>query len=326
MSSVYITDYIDHPDIEKKVLGDLLSDTLHSDIKVLLVWHEKIDDAFMDHLPLLQGIVRYGVGHDNLDLTAASERGIYACNTPDYGTEEVADTATAMILNIARGVTCYDFLCRNYTDGSWQENTLSHIKRNSDIKIGIIGCGRIGGSVAMRAKALNFQVAMYDPYQPRGYEKMVGIERIDCLEELLGQSDIVSVHTPLTQETRGMIDQRFITAMKPGASLVNTARGCILNNLNDLYHALRSSQLSSCAFDVFPDEPPPHNHPLITAWRNREPWLNGRLIINPHSAYFSSQAYYEMRHKASHNALRILQNEKPYNWLNKGTMQTLAKV
>jgi C-terminal binding protein len=304
MSRVFITDYVTDPSIERDVLGDALTATPSDDVEVLLVWHERIDDAYVDRFPRLRGVVRYGVGYDSLDLECLSRRGIVACNTPDYGTEEVADTAIAMIMDIARGITRYDVACRSYTDGTWQENTIPEIRRTSELTLGVIGAGRIGGSVLLRAAALRFDTVFFDPYKPRGHEKMLGARRVDSLDEVLSESDIVSIHVPLADETRGMVDGRFIEAMKPGASLVNTARGAIVSDLEAFYEPLRSGDLSSVALDVLPEEPP-GDSPLIRAWRDREPWLDGRLIINPHSAFYSQQAYVEMRRKAAENAAMV---------------------
>jgi D-3-phosphoglycerate dehydrogenase len=315
MGKVFITDYISNPDIEKSILGEHLTDKLSSDVAVLLVWHEQINQHYCKQLPNLKGVVRYGVGYDSLDLTFLKSRNIVACNTPDYGTEEVADTALAMILNVARGITRYDFLCRDYENGSWQENTIKSLKRNSDITLGIIGAGRIGGSVILKAGALRFKTIFYDKYKERGYEKLLGAQRVETLEELLALSDIVSIHVPLTSETEGIIDERFISKMRNGASLINTARGKIVKNLDVFYEPLQIGNLASVALDVLPDEPPIDCR-LIRAWKFRERWLEGRLIINPHTAYYSKRAFIEMREKAAQNALRILRDETPFNSLN----------
>ena len=128
MSKVYITDYIEKPDIEKSILGNDLSSQIHKNIEVLIVWHERIGKEYIDKLPNLKGIVRYGVGFDAVDLEHAKNKNIYVCNTPDYGTEEVSDTAIAMIMNIARGISRYDYKCRFYRD-SWQENTENPLKK-----------------------------------------------------------------------------------------------------------------------------------------------------------------------------------------------------
>jgi lactate dehydrogenase-like 2-hydroxyacid dehydrogenase len=314
MSRVLITDYVTDPDIERRVLGSDLTAVASDDVRVLLVWHQRIDDAYVERFPRLRGVVRYGVGYDCLDLECLHRRGIVACNTPDYGTEEVADTAFAMILNIVRGVSRYDTLCRGYEDGSWQTNILPALRRTSEVTLGVIGAGRIGGSVILRAHAMRMKTIFHDPYKDRGYEKMLGSERVDRLEELLARSDIVSVHAPLTAETAGMVDARFIAAMKPGASFVNTARGAIVEDLEIFHEPLRAGALDCIALDVLPEEPPPET-PLLSAWRRREPWLDGRMTVNPHTAFYSDTAFREMREKAALNALRILSGETPYNIL-----------
>ncbi|MCK9162303.1 MAG: hypothetical protein M0O97_06000 [Arcobacteraceae bacterium] len=311
MSKVYITDYIDDPYIEKDVLGSNLSNDLHKDIEVLLVWHEQITKEYIDKLPNLKGIVRYGVGYDTIDLKYTKSKNIYVCNTPDYGTEEVSDTAIAMIMNIARGISRYDYQCRAYRD-NWQENTIKTIKRNSDYKLGIIGAGRIGGSIIQRANALRFQTYFFDPYMVRGHEKMLGAKRFETLEKLLNECDIISINCPLSKETFGMINEDFISNMKNGASLVNTARGRIIKDIDLFYEPLKTGKLSNVALDVIPNEPPKDSM-LINAWRNKEEWLDGRFILNPHTAYYSDKAYFEMRQKAALNAKRILDGLQPFN-------------
>lgn len=314
MSKIYITDYIDNPYIEKDVLKNELSDTLNSDIEVLLVWHAHITKEYIDNLPNLKGVVRYGVGYDAIDLEYAKSKNIYVCNTPDYGTEEVSDTAIAMIMNIARGISRYDYQCRDYRD-NWQENTISTIKRNSDYKLGVIGAGRIGGSVILKANALSFDTCFYDPYVSRGHEKMLNAKRVESLEELLKESDIVSINCPLSKETFGMIDEEFVSKMKDGSSLVNTARGGIIKDIDVFYEPLKSGKLSNVALDVIPHEPPKDSL-LINTWRDREEWLDGRFTLNPHTAYYSDKAYFEMRQKAALNAKRILNGEIPFNIVN----------
>ncbi len=269
-------------------------------VDAILVWHWRVDRATLDVLDRCRIIVRYGVGYDLVDVEAVAERGIPLCNTPDYGTEEVADTACAMILSLQRKVVAYDRACRHYGQG-WQEHLLHPTQRTSEQTVGLIGVGRIGTATVNRLKPFGFRIVGYDPYQPSGHEKAVGYQRVDSLAELLSESDIVSVHCPLTAETRGMIDAEFLQRMKPGASLVNTARGGILASLDCLEEALHSGHLASAALDVLPDEPP-KDHPLIQAWREDQPWIRGRLVITPHSAYYSERGWYEMRYKAAETA------------------------
>jgi len=311
MSKIFITDYIKDPYIEKQILKKALSKTPHKDIEALLVWHEHINAEYMDQFPKLKGIVRYGVGYDSVDIKYANSRGIYVCNTPDYGIEEVRDATIAMIMNIIRGMTRYDFLCRGYKR-TWQENTIKSIKRISDYTLGVIGAGRIGGSVILKANVLGFKTLFYDPYKERGWEKVLKAERVNSNEKLLKLADIVSIHTPLTSETRDMVDKDFVAKMKKGSSLINTARGKIVKDIDIFYKPLKSNRLSNVALDVLPNEPPKPSK-LINAWRKRVEWLDGRLIINPHAAYYSGRAYIEMRQKAAINVLRIIKGLEPYN-------------
>ena len=234
----YITDYIENPTIEHEILGDKLSDTQNDNIEVLLVWHKEIDSKYLSSFPNLKGVVRYGVGYDNVDLDAIKSRGLIFCNTPDYGTDEVSDTAIAFILNIARGISRYDFQCRYYDDGSWQENTIPTIRRTSELNLGIIGAGRIGGSVCLKAKAIGFNVSFYDPYLDSGYEKMIGVHRNESMKNLLMSSDIVSLHVPLSKRTKSMVNSQFIKTMKSGSSLVNTARGELIESFDIIYDSL----------------------------------------------------------------------------------------
>lgn len=316
MKRVYITDKITNPDIEKEVLGDEISSELHENIEVLLVWHKKISNEFINKLPNLKAMVRYGVGYDVFqDLEYIKEKGIYASNTPDYGTEEVSDTALAMIMNIARGISRYDYQSREYEDGSWQTNTLKNIKRTSDYKLGIIGAGRIGGSVILKANALRFQTSFYDPYLSSGTEKMLGAKRFDNLDELLKSCDIISINCPLNKETNAMINEEFISKMKPGSSIINTARGGIVKDLDVFYEPLKSGHLNCVNLDVLPSEPP-ESGKMIDAWKAKEKWLDGRFIINPHSAFYSDKSYFEMRQKAALNVKRVLDGKKPINIVN----------
>ncbi|MFN2153653.1 MAG: C-terminal binding protein [Anaerolineae bacterium] len=309
---VGITDHITPPaDIERSAFPEaefrFLSDWREEEnrkewqqVDAVLVWHWRVDRATLDVLERCKIIVRYGVGFDLVDVKAVAERGIPFSNTPDYGTEEVADTACGMILALQRKIVAYDRDCRRYTE-DWQKHLLHPTWRTSDRTLGLIGVGRIGTAVVNRMKPFGYRIVGYDPYQPSGHEKAVGYHRVDSLADLLSEADIISVHCPLTEETRGMIDAEFFRRMKPGSAFVNTARGGILAGLDCLEEALRSGHLESAAMDVLPDEPP-KDHPLIQAWREDAPWIRGRLIITPHSAYYSERGSYEMRYKAAETA------------------------
>jgi len=299
------------PEAELRFLPDWRKDPAGRDawreVDGLLVWHWVVDAETVALLDRCRIAVRYGVGYDLIDLAALASRGIRLCNTPDYGTEEVADTACGMILAIQRQLVAYDRACRGYARG-WQEHILHPQQRTRGQVLGVVGVGRIGTAVVLRMKPFGWRILGHDPYKPSGHEKAVGYERTETLEELLDEADVVTIHCPLTDETRGMIDAAFLRRMKPGSALVNTARGGILASLDCLREALRSGHLAYAAMDVLPDEPP-KDHPLFDAWRADEEWLGGRLLINPHMAYYSRQGWHEMRYKAARTArMYLLEN------------------
>ncbi len=310
-----ITDFIEPPaDIEQQAFPDaeyIFLPDWHknkepwSRVDALLVWHWPIDTETIQLLKQCRIVIRYGVGYDLVDVRALENADILFCNTPDYGTEEVADTASSMILALTRKLFQYDRLCRNFKT-SWQENRITPHQRTNKLTLGLVGVGRIGTAVVNRMKPFGYRIVGYDPYKPSGHEKAVGYDRVHSLKELLQQADIVSLHCPLTSETRGLVNQDFISSVKPGAVLVNTARGKILANLNVIENALSAGHLSGAAFDCLPSEPP-QPHPLLQAWRDDAEWLQGRLIITPHTAWHSDQAWYEMRYKAAETAKLYLE-------------------
>jgi len=308
--TIYITDRIINPTIELEELGDYLTDDPTNDVAVLLVWHQEITDAYLADFPNVHTIIRYGVGYDKIDLEACEKRGITVCNNPDYCTEEVSDTALAFILNCSREISRYNFKSKSY-DLGWQENVKKQIKRNKDTTIGFIGLGRIGSLALKKTSYLGYDTCFYDPFVAPGYAKIFDTTRYDTLDELLSKSDIVSLHCPSNIDTIGMIDDSFINKMKKGSSLVNTARGNLIKNLDVILKGLKSEKLNMVCLDVLPQEPPLKNDPLIEAWKNNEEFVSGRLIINPHVSYHSLQSESEQRHKAAENALFALLDKKP---------------
>ncbi len=317
MNKVYITDYINDPHIEKEFLKENLSEEPNKDVEVLIVWHQRIDGRYLDKFPNLKGVIRYGVGFDSIDLEEIKKRGLVFCNTPDYGTDEVSDTALAMILSLVRGVFAYDFFSRRYSDESWQENIIVGLRRVSELTLGIIGAGRIGTALMRKAGNLGMNIVFYDPYKDSGYEKAIGVNRCYDLSDFLMQCDIVSLHTPLTPKTRAMVNESFINSMKQGSILINTSRGEVVKDLDIIYEALKSEKLYSVALDVLPDEPP-GDCKLINAWKNYDKSLAHKIIINPHTSYYSEESYFEMRIKAAENAKRIIDGVNPINIIADG--------
>lgn len=280
----------------------------------ILAWHElQFTADVVRKLKKCKVIVRVGVGFDNIDLEIAGEMGIPVCNVPDYGTNDVADHALGLMLTLARGIIAFNNSIRESNDWDWE--AAGKLRRLSGSNLGIIGLGRIGTAFAIRAQALGMNVLFYDPYIPDGQDKALKVTRCIELHQLLEKSDIISIHTPLTQETREMVNRNFLAAMKKDSILVNTARGGIVV-LDDLDEALRLNHLQAAGFDVLPIEPPDFTHPLLKAWKAHEPWIANRLVLTPHSAFYNIEAYTEMREKAAKEAKRVLDGRKALNQVN----------
>ena len=274
-----------------------------------------IGDAVFDRAPKLRIVCRLGVGYDTVDTAAAARRGIPVCNVPDYGTTEVADHAIALALALVRGIVPYNEAFRGDPEKGWSVRRAPHVARLGELTFGVIGLGRIGGAAALRARAFGMSVVGYDPHVPSGHELTLGIGRAATLAELLAAADVVSVHCLLNDETRHMIDAEAVAAMKPGAVVVNTARGGVVD-LDALYDGLKSGRVGAAGLDVFETEPPPADHPLIAAWRTREAWLEGRCVVTPHAAFYSPTAIRTMRESAARTCCDYLEGGALRNCVN----------
>jgi len=279
-------------------------DGLLAEVEGLFVFRHWLGAADIARLPRLRCVVRMGVGYDRLDRAALAARGVTVCNLPDYGTTEVADHAVALALALRRGVLLHHDAQRD--GATWDPIESPLIQRPSTRTFGVLGLGRIGTAVALRARAFGWRVVFHDPHLPNGVELALGIGRARRIEDLFAAADTLSIHTPLTPATRGLVGDRLLGLMPPGAVLVNTARGPILD-LDALERALRAGTLAGAGLDVLPEEPPgPDVHPLIAAWRARAPWLAGRLTVTPHSAYHSPEAVQDIRRKAAETMRDVL--------------------
>ncbi len=199
--------------------------------------------------------------------------------------------------------------------GPWYYTEVAPLHRLRGRVFAIVGLGRIGTAIALRAKAFGLDVVFYDPYLPDGRDKSLGIRRAESLAELLRQANLVSLHCPLTEETRHLINAQTLALLPKGAYLVNTARGAIVDTAA-IPDVLASGQLAGAAIDVLPNEPPNDNDPLIRAWRDPEHPAHHRLIINPHSAFYTEQGFCEMRTKGAEAVHRVLLGQPLRNVVN----------
>ena len=280
--------------------------------QVLINQYAPITAEVLDALPEVRLVVRYGVGVDTIDVDAATRRGVWVANVPDYGTGEVADHALAMALALLRGVTVYD---RSVRAGEWEYQVARPLHRLSGLTFGVIGCGAIGQSVAARAAALGMRVlgAEIVEGRPAGPGPIV---RVD-LDHLLVHSDVVSLHATLDDRSRGLIDASALAAMKPSAFVVNTARGGLVDT-SALLAALDAGRIAGAALDVLDVEPP---DPAVRDALARHP----RVILSPHAAWYSEESFVQLKTEVAREALRAVTGERPRSPVNDVTAMEVSR-
>ena len=314
--TVLIADFLDETSIESAILDDIariimarakdeteLAEYLPQ-ADAILLFHDIsiVGEPSFSLAPRCRCVVRAGVGYNNVDVEAATRHGVIVCNVPDYGTEEVADHAIMFLLAIVRRLVSSHEAIRA---GTWDYRTVLGAPRLRGKTFGLVGCGRIGTATALRAKALGLDVVFYDPYLRQGMDKALGIRRVYQLEDLLEQSDFVSLHCFLDATNRHMINARTIARMRPGAVLINTARGPLVDE-RALFQGLDSGQIAAAGLDVVETEP----------LENERLRLHPNILLTPHTAFYSVEGYHELRTKTAEEVRRILLGEPPRNPVN----------
>ena len=259
----------------------------------LLAQYAPITEAVMTALPSFRVVGRYGVSLDNIELPAAARHGIAVVNVPDYCIDEVADHAIGLLLSLSRGIT---FLDRAIHAGTWDFRRGGQLRRASEMRLGIIGLGRIGAATARRALALRFEVVATDPRSPElEGVRLVGLNELLYALGYLGTGACIAVAI-LTAETRHLIDRRALTRMKRSAFLVNTSRGGLIDQAA-LVEALRSGHLGGAALDVLEREPIAPDDPLLAL---------SNVILTPHAAFYSPQSMVEMKTRVAEGIVAAL--------------------
>jgi len=261
-----------------------------------------ITSAAMARMPRCRIIARYGIGVDTIDLEAATAAGIIVTNNPTYCIEEVAEHTMALLLACARKIALYDRLVRA---GRWELSPGKPIYRMVGRTLGLVGFGNIARQVAVRAAAFGMNVLYADPFVKDGQFKEPG-EKV-ALDALLAESDFVSLHPPLTPETRKLMNDAAFSKMKPSAFLINCARGPVIDT-DALVRALDAKKIAGCALDTTDPEPLPDPHPL----RGRD-----NVIVAPHAAWYSEQAMAGLQAGAPGEVRRVLSGEWPVNVVNR---------
>ncbi len=313
--SVVVAD-CDHAsiDIEKAVLAGVVDELPWGKCKTeeelietcraadaILMMYAPMTRRVLEKLERCKIIVRYGVGVDTIDLKAAAERGIIVSNVPDYGTQEVSDHALAMMLCLTRKVASANAFVKR---GEWDFNLIKPVRRHQEQTIGIVGIGRIGGAMAHKTHALGMKVIAHDPNVRA--DQLPDYVSLVSLEEVMARADVVSVHCPLQDSTRNLINEKMLRLMKPSAYLVNTARGSIVDEAA-LEKLLEENAIAGAAMDVLAREPGSMNHPLFK---------HENFLCTPHMAWYSEESAKELKRKAAEEIRRGLLGEAPNYQVN----------
>ena len=262
---------------------------------------EPVTKRVIDNMPNLKVLARYGIGLDNVDIAAATQRGVVVTNDPDYALEEVADHAFTLSLSLTRRIVKIDRMMRQGKSGQEIKKAVEPIHANSSLTFGLLGLGNIARRVATRATALGFRVVSFDPWVPRAEFGLIGVERMGTVEDLLKESDVISVHVPLGPKTRHMLSVREFGLMKKTAFIVNTSRGPVIDQAA-LYDALKAGTIAGAGLDVFEIEPLPADDPIREL---------DNVVITPHLAWYSEESHKRVRLDISHAVHDVLLGKRP---------------
>lgn len=262
----------------------------------LLTQYAPVNERVFTARPEVRIVSRMGAGFDTVDVAAARKHGVWVANSPDYGIGEVATHALGLSLALVRHIPRLD---REVHAGQWHYASTGGLVRATELTLGILGLGRIGKRMSYISRNVFGAVIACDPYIIDGdYPAYVGRVSKD---ELFRKADIVSLHVPLTDETRGLVDERLLGLMKPGSFLVNTSRGAVVN-VQDVLAALDSGRLEGAALDVLPYEPPAANDPVLS---------HPKMLLTPHAAFYSIEGERELRTKAAQNLIEWAKTGRP---------------
>jgi D-3-phosphoglycerate dehydrogenase len=268
-----------------------------TDAEGLLVCYAPVTGRVIDRLSRCRIIARYGIGVDNVDLEAASAKGIVVTNVPDYCVDEVSDHALALLLACARRIVALAGCVRA---GRWEARDAAPVHRLRGRVLGLIGFGKIPRRLTEKARALGLDVIAADPYVDGTDMEASGARKVS-LQALLAEADFVSIHAPLVLETRHLVGEAQLRAMKRTAYLINTARGPLVEEAA-LLRALQEGWIAGAALDVLPHEPPAPDHPL----RHLE-----NVVLTPHVAFYSVESVEELQRKATEEVVRALRGQPP---------------
>lgn len=312
---------VENPVVEGNVLSDIDAnlvfvpndnvDLFFEEIKDadgIIIADRKIKPEHVQTLTKCKIIARQGIGFDNIDLINTRAKGIVVTNVPDYCVDEVSDFAMSLMLTMLRHINIYE---KDVKEDIWDINSITTkhnfppMRRLNTQTLGILGFGKIAREVARKSKAFGFRIITFDPYVDKSIVEECGVELVD-LDKLIKDSDVISIHSPLTEETEHMFNKETFSKMKKNAVLINTSRGPLVNE-KDLYEALSNRIIAGAAIDVTENEPIEKENPLLTL---------DNCIVTPHAAFFTEDSYMELRNRAAKEIVRVLSGKEAENRVN----------
>ena len=273
--------------------------SLIGDVDAALVGNDAVTERVIAAAPRLKVVSKHGVGVDNVDVSAATRAGVIVTNTPGANQVAVAEMAVALIMALTRKLAYHDSVVKS---GGWSRIIGTELEGKT---VGLVGLGRIGKEVVLRLKGFQVKFLAYDVYQDNAFAAEHGVRFVE-LDELLSESDIVTLHAVLTADTQCFINEKELALMKPGAYLVNTARGGLIDE-QALYRALSENRLAGAGLDVFADEPPT-NSPLLQ--------LGDKVLLAPHLGAQTTETVLRMGRMAAENIVQVLKDERPVGLVN----------
>lgn len=276
---------------------------LVKDANAIITQYSDINKVVIDSLTDCKMIIKYGIGVNNIDCEAAGKKGIYVCNVPDYGVDEVSDHAVTMLLSLGKKLP---LLQKSLRGGVWGYEEIIPIKRFTECTAGLIGFGRIPRLVCRKLQAFGMKILVYDPFVEEELISKEGAQKAS-VEEICKKSDFISVHCPLTKDTVHLIGEKEFGLMKPEACVINTARGGVIDE-RALITALKEKRISGAGVDVFETEPIQPTHPLLHM---------DNVIATPHSAWYSETAIKTLQRKVAEEVVNVLKGNEPFHCVNR---------
>lgn len=318
---VVITDYqYDNIDAERRIIGEAgfelrdyqIKDAkelipLVKDADAIITQYSDVSREVIGQLEHCKMIIKYGIGVNNIDTKAATEKGIYVCNVPDYGVEEVSDHAVTMMLALGKKM---QILEKAFREGDWGYASTMPLYRLRDCTLGLVGFGRIPQLVAKKMAGFGLRILAYDPFVDEEKARAMGVRPAD-LETILRESDFISVHVPLNEGTRHLIGRESFEKMKKTAFVVNTARGGVIDE-KALVEALNAGEIAGAGVDVYEEEPVSPDNPLLHM---------DNVIATPHCAWYSETAITTLQRKVAEEVVNVLKGNEPFNCVNRGELK-----